>query len=327
MAVTEQWMPWLDAAWARWRERLETGRLPHAVLLDGPKGTGRRHFAERLCRAYLCTGPSAARPCGRCASCRWNAVGSHPDYHVLSPEDSRELKVDQVRALIERLMLSGTSGFRTAIIDPADAFNRSSANAFLKTLEEPPAGVLLVLLAEQSARLPATILSRCQRQTFRLPPEDEALAWLDGRGGADEPERREALRLAGGSAGEALRLLHGEALAQRRALVEDLRALARRRDDPVSVAERWQKLDCEDLLAWLARWLADVARDVDGSHCGRSPLQPVLRDVDWRLIFRLYDQVVAARAELDSQLRRDLLLEGLLIRWCRMTASPEEPVT
>lgn len=308
-----EWMPWLDAAWQRTRERLANDSLPHALLFTGSAGTGKRRFARRLVEAFLCTAAADERPCGKCRDCRLMAAGHHADFHVLSPEEGkRELNVDQVRGLGARLMLSGGAGRRAAVLDPAHALNRSSANAFLKTLEEPPPGVLLILVAENPSRLPATILSRCQRMGFLPPNHDEASEWLARQGEFRKADMETALRLSGDAPGEALRLLEEGAVERQRATLTDLKSLAEGGTDPVSVAEAWLKEPLADRLQWLARWLSAAARPVSGAG---SPLQPMLEGVDWRRIFELYDRVNETRALLETQLRQDLLLETLLMDW------------
>lgn len=176
--------PWQAAAWARLQTMTAGGRLPHALLLAGPGGTGERAFAERALQALLCSDPDDA-PCGRCPACRQSAAGTHPDAIRLEPaEAGKAIPVDAVRALIGRLALTGT-GRKVALIDPADAMNANAANSLLKTLEEPPGDSVLLLVSLRPGRLPATVRSRCQRLTFGLPEPDEALAWLRDEGVAD----------------------------------------------------------------------------------------------------------------------------------------------
>lgn len=310
--------PWHEALWERWHRTLDEGRLPHALLFTGLPGTGKRRFARRLAAAHLCDG-EGGRPCGQCRGCQWLAAGSHPDLLVLEPEEGKtELRVDPLRELGAALTLTGNSGRRAAIVDPAHAMNRAAANAFLKTLEEPPAGVLLVLMSEQPSRLPATIRSRCQVVPFNPPSRDEALAWLTEHGGGERAVLEQSLDLAGGAVGEALRIADPACREEREAVLRDLAAAARGKADPVTVAEKWQKLNLADVLTWFARWLA-LAASPDGAG-RKAGLGAMLSGVDSRRVFVLYDDVIRVRGALDTQLRKDLMLEELLIQWCRLTA-------
>src|SRR6202035_1472660 len=147
------------------------------------------------------------RPCGACASCRLLQSDSHPDSHfVRLEEDAQQIKVDQVRALIESLSLkSYRGGYKVGVIEGAEALNTNGANAFLKTLEEPSADTVLIIIARPNHRLPATAPSRCLRLLLRPPATDDAIAWLQANApGANSWHA--ALALAGGAPLSALHL-------------------------------------------------------------------------------------------------------------------------
>ena len=121
-------------------------------------------------------------------SCQRVLAGQHPDLIALRLiEESQQIRIEQVRELCEELSLtSHQGGYKVGVISPADTLNRFAANALLKTLEEPPPRTLLVLVATQPSRLPATILSRCQRIGLRAPAREEAVAWLQATQGAGD---------------------------------------------------------------------------------------------------------------------------------------------
>ena len=157
--------------------------LPHALLIAGPRGMGKRTLALNFARALLCEAPRTdGLACGACASCGYVAAGQHPDFQLLElfeVEDDEikpvtEIKIWRIRALTEWAFLSGHRGrAKVAVISPAEALNTEAANALLKTLEEPPPGTYLLLVAHQPGRVPPTLTSRCRR--FPAPRHSRAL--------------------------------------------------------------------------------------------------------------------------------------------------------
>ena len=171
---------WQQDAWQRILTAASAGRLHHAYLIVGPAGVGKRDFAEHLSRALLCIEPAANAPCGKCPRCALNDAGTHPDINRLDWIDkARVISVEQIRKLTAQLTLTTTYGpHRVAVINKAHTMTRAAANGLLKTLEEPGAGCVLILLADSDAHLPVTVRSRCQRVVLPLPSEACALAWL-----------------------------------------------------------------------------------------------------------------------------------------------------
>ncbi len=172
-------LPWLKDVQQRLRSSLDSGRLPHSLLVLAAPGLGAEQLAHWIIALTLCERPDA-RPCDVCVACRLLRSDTHPDVHVLRLEDdAQQIKVDQVRELIESLALkSYRGGFKVGVIEAAEALNAHGANAFLKTLEEPTPNTLLIMIARPSHRLPATIASRCQRLTLRPPATADAVQWL-----------------------------------------------------------------------------------------------------------------------------------------------------
>jgi DNA polymerase-3 subunit delta' len=214
-----------DAARQTFLAAVERGRLGQAYLLVGPEGVGKRLFARELAKAFLCERPP--RPmtaCDRCPACAQAEAGSHPDLLVLrTPEGKHELPVAAMREFCGHLALKPTRGPRKiGVVEDADDFNDESANSFLKTLEEPPPGALLLLRATSTDRQLPTILSRCQVVRFApLTPADLA-AVLAAHGIDDAAKRDRLARLGAGSAARALALEDESFWEVRKQLTEGL---------------------------------------------------------------------------------------------------------
>ncbi|PJK01306.1 DNA polymerase III subunit delta' [Lysobacteraceae bacterium NML91-0213] len=295
--------PWQQRAFERAVEALDSGRMGHAMLLCGPARLGKRAVADRLASHLLGAGHDA-----RAASLI--AAGTHPDLLAVGLEPNRdgtrmrtEIVIEQIRTLTGKLALTAQYGqARVAIVDPADTINHAAANALLKTLEEPQPGRYLWLVAAEPMRLPATIRSRCQRLEFRLPPRDEALAWLQAQGYSGSAAT-EALDAARGHPGIADHWLRDGGMALRAAVAGDLDALAAATLAPSEVAKRWTADEeaearlrhAADLAATRAAGLTDPTRS--------------------RRLTAWFAQANRTRDLLRTTVRADLAVGELLLAW------------
>lgn len=317
-------------ALAPWQQRVldvldsarEAGRLPHAILLTGPQGMGKQALALAFAQALLCEQRGAqGEACGYCRSCALFAAGTHPDLMLIGRETNEktgnlrsEIVVEQVRKLGEWFTLTPARfGMQIALIDPADAFNLSASNALLKTLEEPLPGRLLILVSAHPARLPATIRSRCQKLEFRMPPREEALAWLGQQGHAPDVAA-EALEAARGHPGLAHAWLEEGALALRREIADDLDRLAAGKAAPVPTAQRWAG---DEQAALRLRFAADIALD----QALRTAADGLTDPRRTRRLAAWFDAANRTRDLLRTTVRADLAVAELLVAW-REGAAP-----
>ncbi|MEW6489357.1 MAG: DNA polymerase III subunit delta' [Thermodesulfobacteriota bacterium] len=227
------------------RRALATGRVPHAYLFWGPDGVGKETVAAAWAQVLLCADPEAvgrAEACGRCGPCRKAAAGSHADLHRVVPGGT-SIPIAEVRALQEALAYrSFERGRKVAIIRDAFRMTREASNALLKTLEEPPPGTHIVLLAHHRNQLLPTLVSRCQSLRFDPIPEEDVRRLLEAGGTAAQAAQAMA-RSAGGCPGA----VWGREPEAFEAVEEEAR----------EVWTDWERAPASERFARAARWAAD----------------------------------------------------------------------
>lgn len=323
---------------ALWRQLVAMrSRMPHALLLQGRMGTGKLDFAVTLAGALLCDQPlESGHACGQCDSCNWYAQGNHPDLRILEPEEgaagdedgdakpakkSQVISVDQVRELSEFLGLSShRSGLRIVLLHPAEALNPASANALLKMLEEPPGGVLFILVTHNAQRLLPTIRSRCNKIDMPFPERQEAEAWLAAQGVQQATQR---LAYAGGSPLLALRADEG---AGKR--LDDLHRELHRgaRMDPFAAASLCVKEGITYTVEAMQKWTHDLlsarlAGEVRYHAQQAVPLQDLAKGVDLPKLLDFQRLLNEARRSSQHPLNAELQVESLMIQYTQLFAA------
>ena len=312
-------LPFHRAAKEAFAAYVREDRVPHAFLVAGPSGCGKLNLAREMARELLCL-EGTAGGCGECRSCRLFAGGAHPDFRDItlelrekSEKLSDVIKVQQVRRLIEALYKTTTvSPRKVAVIHPAERMNASAANALLKTLEEPVGETVLILVAHDPSRLPATIRSRCQRLTIPLPDLGQAQEWLVAEQGVERDVAVEALDAAAGRPLEALELVRSGSIDQYHtamALLDTIRA--GHGSDGRATAEM-AEIDPEQLWTWLSLRCASAVRK---AVSGRVPGEAV------RPLTGLQELANRNRLLAATPVRKDLLLRDWLIQWKNLPAT------
>ncbi|MFL5242795.1 MAG: DNA polymerase III subunit delta' [Gemmataceae bacterium] len=307
------------------------GRLAHAYLFTGPAGIGKRLFAVELAKTLLCENRAAERfeACDRCSACLLVDAGNHPDLHIAGrPEDKLEVPIDTMRELSRCFSLKSARGHgKIALVDDADDLNEESANCFLKTLEEPPPGSVLILIGTSADRQLATIRSRCQTVPF-TPLAPELVAKLLQAEGVEDPILLERLvRLSDGSPGQARDLADPELWKFRKKF---LSGLTRKPVDSVGLSRSWhefveetgkeaavQRRRAARVLKLLIAFFSDALAISQGGapHAAEEDELPALQDfanqVDADDLMALLERCLEADEHLDRRVQLVLVIEAL----------------
>lgn len=322
------------------QRHIAAGETRHAYLFTGPPGVGRRTLALRFAQALNCTQPpQPGEPCGSCRVCLQTAQMQQPDLSIVQPEtEGAALKVEQVRELQHALSLSPYEArYRVALLLDFQQANASAQNALLKTLEEAPARVILMLVATTPESLLPTITSRCEILRLRPMPLERLAQALQERLRLEPPEAKLLAHLSGGRLGYAT-LMHQnpDILEQRQAWLEDLRnmlyasrrerfayaeSIARGRDRPAVKANL-----AEQFQVWLSFW-RDLLLVASGASAPlvnldlQSELHDLIADVDTATARACAAALERAVDRLDANPNMQLLTEVLLLDWPRLKSA------
>lgn len=347
-------IPWLVAPGAAMAALRARGA--HALLLHGPAGIGKWQLAVSFAGAALCEHPGAGgAPCGACASCRLVAAGNHPDLRVVVPDalaerrpgqvagdaeaaeetadaqsaakskPSREIKIDQILALAELIgVTTHRGGIRVVVLGPADALNPASANALLKSLEEPPPGTLYLLVTDRIDRCLPTIVSRCALVRIPIPKRASALAWLEARGVGEGAAQR--LVEAGGGPFGALHASEAETPDEARSKLLGLLRRGSALEAAHIAAEVPRTVAIGPSVALFQRWVWDYF-----SYCTGAGLRYHPHDEDhfhalagvWslRAAAAWWDSLGALRAVSDHPLNARAAVEGAMLEYAGSISS------
>lgn len=321
------------------RRHIATGEARHAYLFAGPAGLGRRSLALAFARALNCANPPApGESCGQCRDCKQIAAMAHPDLTIIEPTipnpDNRkelipalygEIRISQIRELQRTINLKPyQSHYRPVICLRFNQANIEASNAFLKTLEEPPAHVILLLTADNPESLLPTIVSRCEVLRLRPLPLEQVEKELERRG-AESSQASLIAHISGGRPGYAFRLLEDRSLLEFRSQrLDDLqKLLSASRVEKFAYAEKLAKEKDgmrQVLLVWLSYWrdvlLRAAQADSPLANLDRAEeIEALAKKLDLPAARQRVTETERALQQIGRNVNTRLLAEVLLLGW------------
>lgn len=323
--------PWQQQAWTRIQQQIAQDKTPHALLLSGQQGVGKWHFAQSLADSLLCANPQAELACGQCKSCQLIQAGTHPDKKLFVPDEKgKAIKIDQIRSLSNFIANTAQQGGRKVVLlGPVEQLNANSANALLKSLEEPAGDTVLILVSNVLNSVMATIRSRCQLLALPCPGREAALHWLEC---LQVEDAGTLLTLSGGAPLTAKQMVDGDYIEHLTLFIQTLDTLSRpSSSSDVSMAASWLPLSIDQLTEW---WLQVIhsmvstsvapALSSDGLQQDEisisQRMQRVVdsgRHLNRQWLYKFSDKLLALRQQQlqGANPNMQLLIEELLLDW------------
>lgn len=315
-------LPWQSKAWLQTTGQFYTGKLPHGLLASGMVGIGKRAFVWRFVAWLLCTHKNSDGACGVCESCTWLRAGTHPDLMVL-PKEEGAILIDEVREAQDYSHIKG-QGVRLIVFDNADGLTLGASNALLKTLEEPRAGVHLILISDNPSRLLPTIKSRVQTLPLTQIDHDVAFSYVADKLG-DANLAKLTLDLADGAVLQAVALPKVVWFAHRALWIRTYLALQTGQRLPIAASDYWQTLMDFANFAILTRlMLAEVMRVALGLPSQHSDIDVAGLVADfridtmlvWRCLKKLDELSLALGQNVQEKVVYDQMFGELANRQC-----------
>ncbi|MGX5698077.1 DNA polymerase III subunit delta' [Acinetobacter kookii] len=319
--VVAQVYPWQQTVW----ETL-TGRFPklgHGLLFYGKKGSGKEAFAQYFLAWVLCANRHENNvPCGECGSCLWLKSDTHPNYvHISTDEDNKKqnakIKIEKIRDLLPFVQQT-VDGWRVIVIEPAEALNIASANALLKTLEEPGERVVIILLADHYLKLPATIRSRLQHFALDRISVTQADAYLtEHLPDLGQTQKQLLMNLSNQMPLQAMQLAETEWLNKRQEFLTDWQKLVTQKNMPMAIATKWNKaLSFSEFSQMFEYLLSDLicvklSQQVKNSDLDLSALS---EHYTLEFLFTVYSDLQQAKQYIEQNVQSNLVLDQLCIK-------------
>lgn len=312
--------PWQQEVWQRLTSRFPD--VGHGLLFYGKQGCGKHAFAQHFLAWVLCLQKQADGACGTCTSCLWLKSDTHPNYVRISTDDENKkqnakIKIEKIRDLLPFVQQT-VDGWRVVFIEPAEALNTASANALLKTLEEPGERVMIILLAEHYLKLPATVRSRLQHFALDRMTEQQTTHYLQQHLSVEHQANIALLmNLSHQMPLQALHLAHSEWLSKRQAFVQDWQSLVQQKRAPLMCATKWQKeLSFADFICMFEYLLSDVICVKLNQPIRNLDLEfSVLASCyDLEKLFSVYTQLQHYKQQVAQNVQSNLVLDALFIQ-------------
>jgi DNA polymerase III subunit delta' len=324
MTVIDNFIPpWQQKCWQLLCNYIEQKRLPQALLISGPVGLGKFQLAQQFANALLCFNLlENGQNCGTCDACLLIKAETHPDLILINPiEGKNSISINQIRQLVSNAYLKPQfDTYRVAVINPAETVSASAANAFLKCLEEPTERTIFILVTSKPNRLPATILSRCQKISVAIADKQCLVSWLKDRGVHENQET--LLNLVGNSILTAQQITSESIIKQRMDCFNDWMAIADSRNYPGIVSEKWIKVPQTELLNWLLSWVSDLIKCLSSVNHNllinqdlAKPIRELARRLQFHSLYQHYDNLLLSRHQIGTQLNFQSMIEEILVQW------------
>lgn len=312
--------PWHAQTW-----ELLTTRFPelgHGLLFYGKKGCAKKEFAERFVAWVLCLNKQAQQACGECSSCQWLKSDTHPNYvHITTDEDNKKqnakIKIEKIRDLLPFVQQTG-EGWRVVVIEPAEALNTASANALLKTLEEPGEKVVLILLADHYLKLPATIRSRLQHFALdRLTIQDAQTFVQQQIPEISNEQISLLLSLANDMPLTAIEIEKSEWLQKRVLFLNDWFKLVAEKNMPLNYSNKWSKeLNFSEFITMFEYLLGDLVSLKLHQSLKNNDLdfKTLAEFYSLEALFTIYSDLQQKKLMIEQNVQTQLVLDELFIQ-------------
>lgn len=311
--------PWQQPIWSMLTQRFPD--LGHGLLFYGKQGCGKHAFVEHFVAWLLCLNKQSQGACGQCGSCQWLKSDTHPNYVLISTDEDNkkanaQIKIEKIRELLPFVQQT-VDGWRVVVIQPAEALNTASANALLKTLEEPGERVMIILVAEHFLKLPATIRSRLQRYALDRIEFDQAAQYLQQHVADLNPTQIQLyLNLANGMPLQAQALLEQAWIQRRQEFLNDWLSLVQHKNSPIRYATKWAKelnfVDLQQLFEYLLSDLICVKL--------KQPVKNIDLDFtvfsdfyDLETLFDIYAVLQQSKIKIEQNVQTNLLVDQMFV--------------